>query len=161
MNSGKTVFSQVMDFLPAYEFRLCVDRQLQSEKFFMLGSISLNGLCSAHLSRKSQGHRDLSARCWRKALSHGHSLQGLSQHSGTRQRTARLENLPGLCPSTDPQRQRTSSKRSSRGTTRSNRLRFRFHRRRSVPVAISLGEVSKTQGRSQASHPFGLTCQHP
>jgi transposase len=36
-------------------------RQLQSEKFFMLGSISLNGLCSAHLSRKSQGHRDLSA----------------------------------------------------------------------------------------------------
>ena len=26
MNSGKTVFSQVMDFLPAYEFRLCVDR---------------------------------------------------------------------------------------------------------------------------------------
>ena len=26
MNSGKTVFSQLMDFLPAYEFRLCVDR---------------------------------------------------------------------------------------------------------------------------------------
>jgi transposase len=26
MNSGKTVFSQLMDFLPAYEFRLCVER---------------------------------------------------------------------------------------------------------------------------------------
>jgi hypothetical protein len=26
MNSGKTVFSQLMDFLPPYEFRLCVDR---------------------------------------------------------------------------------------------------------------------------------------
>ena len=26
MNSGKTVFSQVMDFLPSYEFRLCVER---------------------------------------------------------------------------------------------------------------------------------------
>jgi hypothetical protein len=26
MNSGKTVFSQLMDFLPSYEFRLCVDR---------------------------------------------------------------------------------------------------------------------------------------
>jgi transposase len=26
MNSGKTVFSQMMDFLPSYEFRRCVDR---------------------------------------------------------------------------------------------------------------------------------------
>jgi transposase len=26
MNSGKTVFSQLMDFLPSYEFRRCVDR---------------------------------------------------------------------------------------------------------------------------------------
>jgi len=26
MNLGRTVFSQLMDFLPAYEFRLCVDR---------------------------------------------------------------------------------------------------------------------------------------
>ena len=26
MNLGKTVFSQLMDFLPSYEFRLCVDR---------------------------------------------------------------------------------------------------------------------------------------
>jgi transposase len=26
MNSGKTVFSQLMDFLPTYEFRLCVER---------------------------------------------------------------------------------------------------------------------------------------
>lgn len=26
MNSGKTIFSQLMDFLPAYEFRQCVAR---------------------------------------------------------------------------------------------------------------------------------------
>ena len=26
MNSGKTIFSQLMDFLPAYEFRQCVER---------------------------------------------------------------------------------------------------------------------------------------
>jgi hypothetical protein len=26
MNSGKTIFAQVMDFVPAYEFRKCVDR---------------------------------------------------------------------------------------------------------------------------------------
>ena len=26
MNSGKTIFAQLMDFVPAYEFRKCVDR---------------------------------------------------------------------------------------------------------------------------------------
>ena len=26
MNSGKTIFAQLMDFLPAYEFRQCVER---------------------------------------------------------------------------------------------------------------------------------------
>jgi len=26
MNSGKTIFSQTMDFLPTYEFRQCVER---------------------------------------------------------------------------------------------------------------------------------------
>jgi len=26
MNSGKTVFSQIMDYLPMYEFRKCVNR---------------------------------------------------------------------------------------------------------------------------------------
>ena len=26
MNSGKTIFAQLMDFLPTYEFRSCVER---------------------------------------------------------------------------------------------------------------------------------------
>jgi hypothetical protein len=26
MNSGKTVFSQIMDYLPMYEFRKCLNR---------------------------------------------------------------------------------------------------------------------------------------
>jgi hypothetical protein len=50
-------------------------RQLQSEKLFMLGPVSIDGLCSAHLSRKSQRHRDLSESCKRKALPHGDSRQ--------------------------------------------------------------------------------------
>src|SRR5262245_60049882 len=107
-------------------------RQLQGEKFFMLGSVSLNGLCSAHLSRKSQGHRDLSESGGRKALSYGYPRQDLSQHSGARQRSARLANLPGFCPNADPKRQRASSKRSSLDTTRSNCLCLRFYHRRSV-----------------------------
>ncbi len=26
MNSGKTIFSQLMDFIPTYEFRKCIER---------------------------------------------------------------------------------------------------------------------------------------
>jgi Domain of unknown function (DUF4372) len=26
MNSGRTIFSQIMDYLPAYEFRQCIER---------------------------------------------------------------------------------------------------------------------------------------
>jgi hypothetical protein len=138
-----------------------LSRQLQSEKLFMLGPVSIDGLCSAHLSRKSQRHRDLFESCGRKALPHGHSRQGLSQHPGSRQRGARLENLPRLCPSTDSKRQRTLLGRSSPSSTRSNRLCLRFYHRRSVSDAIPLGEVSKAQGSSEAAYPFGLTCQHP
>jgi hypothetical protein len=139
MNSGKTVFSQLMDFLPAYEFRLCVDRQLQSAKLFMLGPVSIDGLCSAHLSRKSKGYRDLSESCWGQALPHGNSRQGLAKHSGSLQRSARLENLPRLCPGADPTRQRTLLGRSSPSSTRSDRLCPRFHHRRSLPHAIPPG----------------------
>ena len=32
MNSGKTVFAQLMDFLPAYEFQRCVERYRGSYK---------------------------------------------------------------------------------------------------------------------------------
>jgi len=96
--------------------------QLQSEELFMLGSVSVFGLCSAHLSRKFARHRDLSESRRRKTLPHGHSRQGFSQHSGSRQRGTRLENLPGLCPSANPKRQGTSPKRSSRSPTRSKPL---------------------------------------
>src|SRR5574342_740506 len=138
-----------------------LSRQLQSEKLFMLGPVSIDGLCSAHLSRKSQRHRDLFESCGRKALPHGHSRQGLAQHPRSHQRGARLENLPRLCQSTDSKRQGTLFGRSSPSSTRSNGLCLRFYHRRSVSDAIPLGEVSKAQGRREASYPFGLTCQHP
>jgi len=32
MNSGKTIFAQLMDFVPTYEFRKCVDRYSGNHK---------------------------------------------------------------------------------------------------------------------------------
>jgi len=56
MNTGRTIFSQLMDFLPIHEFRQCVQRyprQLQDPELFLLGPVSLLGLCPTHLSRKA------------------------------------------------------------------------------------------------------------
>ena len=75
------------------------------------------------------------------------------QHSGQSQRIAQLENLsrhrsdfdrPGphaLCQSTSGHESQTSG------------LHAGFHRRRSVPVAVSFGSASPTQKRRQDAYP--------
>ena len=53
MYEGQIVFSQLMDFLPEYQFQKCVDRYKGDnpyKKLFMLGSIPLHGICSTHVS---------------------------------------------------------------------------------------------------------------
>jgi hypothetical protein len=54
MNSGKTIFAQLMDFVPTYEFRKCVDRYNGNHKdqylciafalFYRFYTMTLRGL---------------------------------------------------------------------------------------------------------------------
>ncbi len=74
MNSGRTIFSQVMDFLPLQEFRRCVQRyrgEYKMQSFSCLGSVSLLGLRATDLARKSPRHRSVFAFATIQALSHG------------------------------------------------------------------------------------------
>ncbi len=73
MNLGRTVFSQLVDLLPTYQFQLCVERYqgICYVKGFLLGPVPVFGLCSAHLPRKSSRHRSLSARPATQVVSHG------------------------------------------------------------------------------------------
>ncbi|HPR65449.1 MAG TPA: hypothetical protein PK014_14670 [Thermoanaerobaculia bacterium] len=43
----KTVFSQLMGFLPTCEFKICVDRYAghYKEEFYLLGSVFVHGFC--------------------------------------------------------------------------------------------------------------------
>lgn len=62
MYSGQTVFAQLMDFLPAREFRSmrgALSRQLQSEELLMLGPVSLHGLRAIDVPRESTRYRGL------------------------------------------------------------------------------------------------------
>jgi len=46
MNSGKTIFAQLMDFLPPYEFRRCVDRYNCNHKVISFSCWDQYLLCS-------------------------------------------------------------------------------------------------------------------
>jgi len=144
MNIGRTVFAQLMDFVPGYEFRQCVERYRGNYKvktFFLLGSVSLYGLRLADLSGKSPGYRSLPAYRQDQALSHGDSGQGLQKYSGAgaRERDSRLENLRRLCPSPDQNRERVVRGREFRTGTQADRLCTRCHNYRPLPLRVPSG----------------------
>ena len=72
MNSGKTIFAQLMDFIPsAYEFRCCVERYHGSYKvksFSCWGTVPDPRICTTHLPRESQRYRSVSASNARKSF---------------------------------------------------------------------------------------------
>jgi hypothetical protein len=96
MNLGRTVFSQLIDFLPTYQFQLCVERY-QGNRYVKDFSCwdQFLGLAFTQLSYR-ESLRDIEA-CLRgpavQAVSHGLSRPSFSQHAGPRQRASRLAHL--------------------------------------------------------------------
>src|SRR5215218_2160665 len=80
--------------------------RLQTQDFFLLGSISLHGFRAAHLSGEFARYRSLPARATKQALSSRHSRPSLTQHSGPCELGARLAHLRRLCASVDYPRPR-------------------------------------------------------
>src|ERR1700690_1195013 len=109
--------------------------------FFLLGSVSVSGLCSTHLPRKSPRYRSLSARPATQAVSHGLSRPGFSQHPGSRQRASRLADLRRLRSRPDCHRPRSLSRRTVRRGVVRDRVCPRFNPHRFVPGAFSLGKI--------------------
>jgi len=88
MSAAKTIFSQLMDFLPTYEFRKCVDRYNGNYKVksFSCWDQFLSMAFAQLTFRESL--RDIQAclaRGTTQALSHGLSRKSFTQHPGQRQ----------------------------------------------------------------------------
>ena len=163
MNSGRTMFAQVMDFLPLAEFRRCVarycgDYKVQSfscwDQFLCLAFAQLTGRESL---RDIEGLFALAAG---QAVSHGVSRTHLAQHLGARQRNAPLAHLCRFRARADRSGAPDVSPRTVRGGVGRNRLCARFHDHRFVFVAVSLGAVSPSQKRGQSAHAAGSARQH-
>src|SRR5712692_69192 len=140
--------------------RRTLPRQLQTQEFLLLGPVSLHGLRAANLSREPARYRSLSARESNQALSPGHSRSRLAQHAGPRQLGARLAHLRRLRATADQAGARALPQRRLRLGLAANCLRARCDHHRSVPVVVSLGLLSQTQGRGQATYPARSAGQH-
>src|SRR5258708_39628843 len=72
--------------LPVSTLRRALSGQSLRQRFLLLGSVPVSGLCATHLPRKSPRHRSLSARPTTQAVSHGFPRPNLSQYVSARQR---------------------------------------------------------------------------
>src|SRR5882757_2414985 len=96
------------------QMRRALQRKLQTQDLFVLGSVSVYGFCSTDLSRELERYRSLFAVGCRQTLPSGHSQWSLSQQPCPRQSSSGLAYLCGLCPSVDSRGQTTLSKREAR-----------------------------------------------
>src|ERR1017187_5584910 len=95
MNLGRTVFSQLVDFLPTYQFQICVDRY-QGNRYVkdFSGWDQFLSLAFAQITYR-ESLRDIEAclRAQQPKLYHMGFRGQVSQYLGTRQRASRLADL--------------------------------------------------------------------
>src|SRR5713101_2357596 len=103
--------------------------RLQTQDFFLLGSVSLHDLRTVNVSRESARYRSLSARATHQALPSGHSRPSLAQYSGPCELGPRLAHLRRLRASADYPRSRAPT----RTTASASSWRRRFTRSMPLP----------------------------
>src|SRR5215216_6062507 len=134
--------------------------RLQTQDFFLLGSISLHGLRATNLSGEFARYRSLPARATDEALSSRHSRPSLAQHSGACELGARLAHLRRLCASVDYPRPRALRGRQLRRRIGPDCLRARCHHHRFVSGTFPLGPVSQAQRSGEIADAARSARQH-
>src|SRR5579862_549174 len=140
--------------------RRALSRQLQGQQFFLLGPISLHGLCSTDLPRKFARYRNLSSRHGRTTVSSGHSRTCCAQHLGRCQRGTELAHLCRFGSDLDWQCSPTVCPGKFRSGIATDGLRSGLHYHRSLSGAVSVGALPHQKRRSQNAHSARFAWQH-
>jgi len=140
--------------------RKTLQRQLQDKELHLLGSVSLYGLCPADLPGESERYPGMLAGITDQVVSLGHPRQGIKKYLGQRQPGKRLEDLCRLCPDHDSQSKKALYRRFLRRGTGSDGICTGRYHYRSLPFALSLGRVQKTQRSGKAPHATGSQGEH-
>ena len=163
MNTGKTLFAQLMDFLPWTTFTRIVDRYGGDHRVRTLSlrrAIPVHGLRPADLPGKPARHRDLPLGPRIETLSHGLPPAGPALDAGRCQRKARLAYPCGVGPAAHhPGEDAVRRRRTGVGPDQ-YRLRPGLDDHRSVPVGLSVGALPHHQGGGEDAHAARPAGQH-
>src|SRR5664280_2168752 len=140
--------------------RRTIFRQLQNQKFFLLGSVFKYGLCSAYLQGKPTRYTSVLARGKTKDLSYGHPGQDFPQHAGSCQSDKRLAHLRRLCSGTHQESQITLCRRFIWHRVGTNHLCAGCHNHRSLPISLPLGGIPQAQGSGETAYASRFAWQH-
>ena len=140
--------------------RRTIYRKFQSQKLFMLGSISDHGLCATDVQRKPARYSGLPSCSQTEDLSHGHLRKDFPQYTGPCQSDKRLAHLRRFRPSPDPESPTTLCQRFVRHRIGTNHLRAGCHNDRSLSFAFPVGNVSQKQGRGETAYSSRFEGKH-
>src|SRR6266478_1659636 len=138
-----------------------LSRLLSTEELLLLGPIPLHELRPTDLPRKPPRHRSLSAFDEPKTLPHGPSRASSTIDIGRCQRGARLADLRRF--RTGPNRHRAAVvlTRSDWCGPGSKLVCAGFDDHRSVPLAVSVGQVPQDQRRGEDAYAARSAWQYP
>ena len=160
MHSGKIIFSQIMDFLPMYEFRKCINRYQGNYKIKSFSCFD-QFLCMAFAQLTyRESLRDIEAclRSMQNKLYHmGIHWQGFKKYSCPCKRKTELAYLCRLRLSTNPHRQKLIYQRWLWSRTGQYGLCPRFYNHRSMSFSIPLGTLSSTKRCCKNAYTHGFT----
>src|SRR6266404_3980791 len=146
--------------LAVSSLRRSLPGQSLRQRFLLLGSVPLFGLCSAHLSRKPPRYRSLSSCPTTQALSYGLPGPSFSQYVGTRQRASRLADLRRFRSDSDCRRSRPLPRRTFRRGVVRDRVCPGLDDHRFVSVAFPVGKIPPPQERGETAYAAGSAGQH-
>jgi len=163
MYEGQVIISQLMDWLPKYEFDKCVRRyggNRYVKSFSCYDQFLTMAFAQLTIPGESSRHRDLSERFETQALSCRHNGKCFQEHAGRCQRKKRLANICRFRTGAHRPGQEALCRRRFRSRTGSSCLCIGLFHNRSVHVAFPLGEVPKHKECNQTSHTAGFTREY-
>jgi hypothetical protein len=158
MYVGKTLFAQIMEFVPWTSFARIVQRysgNAGGAHAVVWRAVPRHGLRAVDLARESSRHRSESVGQCEQALCDGLSIGSQALDAGRRERIARLAHLVRSGGRADPSRAQALRERVARCRVGQQRVRAGLQHDRSVSERVRLGAISLHQGRRQAAHAAG------
>jgi hypothetical protein len=167
MNNGKTLFAQLMDFLPWSTFTRIVARYRGDQPgadAVLRRALSGHGIRAVDLPGESTRHRNLLVGADLETLFHGLPRSGTTLDAGRCQRGARLAHLRGVGPAIDRPGEATVRQRGFGFRPRQYGLCARLDDHRSLSGGLSVGAfphdqslpLAKAGGGGQDAHAVGL-----